>query len=140
MKLFSLLDSLLTDPTEEQTQRTAFGAGRRTHSDDEDVMMNGIFGGKNEEGPDQEDFEEEQTLVAKLVHLLYNDDLETQFKVYLLMENGFIRNFMPIFSCLTKLEKSLDWVERYDSDTLFLPPLLPHSNLHYDLLQKTRKW
>ncbi|KAL3108030.1 hypothetical protein niasHT_018192 [Heterodera trifolii] len=69
-KFFRLIDSLLADQLEGQTQRVSLVGG----SEDGEGLTNGG-------ADDQEDFEEEQGLVAKLVHLVHNDDLETHFKL-----------------------------------------------------------
>uniref|UniRef100_A0A183BVW0 Vacuolar protein sorting-associated protein 35 n=1 Tax=Globodera pallida TaxID=36090 RepID=A0A183BVW0_GLOPA len=62
-KFFHLIDSLLADPLEGQIQRTTLIGGpniRLGGSEDGDGLMNGTFG----EAEDQEDFEDEQSLVA----------------------------------------------------------------------------
>uniref|UniRef100_A0A914H1W4 Vacuolar protein sorting-associated protein 35 n=1 Tax=Globodera rostochiensis TaxID=31243 RepID=A0A914H1W4_GLORO len=78
-KFFHLIDSLLADPLEGQTQRTALigGPNIRLGGSEDGDGLNGTFG----EAEDQEDFEDEQSLVAKFVHLIHNDDLDMQFKL-----------------------------------------------------------
>lgn len=71
----------------------------------------------SEEKCDQNDlpdnFEESQNLVAKLIHLIYNDDLRTHFKVCLLALRLWRRIFIDwIFSCLHRQEKYLEQLAR----------------------------
>ena len=70
--MFSLIDSLLRDPLDDELKRQKLTNGKR--DDDSDLSL---------AAEDKEEFEEEQNLVARFVHLVYNEDIDTHFKVRL---------------------------------------------------------